>query len=207
MSRAPTDPRAAEQRPAGLGLRPEDHRDHAAVRDIVERAFVDEPSVADLVGVLRADSAVAEGYSVVAELGGAVVGHVMLSRGWVDAPDRLVKVLVLSPLSVAPEWQGQGIGAALVRHALGLAAEAGWPAVFLEGSPLYYSKFGFRRAGRLGFTAPSPRVPAAAFQVVTLPGHESWMTGALVYPDVFWRLDSVGLRGDALTEVLAALGE
>ena len=40
--------------------------------------------------------------------------------------------------------------------------------------------------------------PAPAFQVATLPGYEqTWMTGALVYPDVWWRHDAVGLRPEA----------
>jgi putative acetyltransferase len=27
-----------------------------------------------------------------------------------------------------------------------------------------------------------------------LPVHEPWMTGTLVYSEIFWRLDAVGLR-------------
>jgi putative acetyltransferase len=33
-----------------------------------------------------------------------------------------------------------------------------------------------------------------AFQVVTLPAYEPWMTGALVYAEQFWAFDCVGLR-------------
>ena len=66
--------------------------------------------------------------------------------------------------------------------------------MFLEGHPGYYPRFGFVRAGELGFVAPSVRIPAAAFMVQTLPRYEPWMTGALVYPDSFWRVDAVGLR-------------
>jgi putative acetyltransferase len=47
---------------------------------------------------------------------------------------------------------------------------------------------------QLGFTAPSVRIPNAAFQVVTLPSYQPWMTGALVYAEQFWALDCVGLR-------------
>ena len=36
--------------------------------------------------------------------------------------------------------------------------------------------------------------PGAGLPVVTLPSYRPWMTGALVYPDVFWALDAVGLR-------------
>lgn len=123
-----------------------------------------------------------------------LVGHVGLSRGWLDAPSRLVDVLVLSPLSVVPEWQRQGIGRALVEAATEEARRQGAPLLFLEGDPAYYSRVGFSPAVPLGLTAPSVRIPEAAFQVVVLPSYEPWMTGALVYSDVFWSHDCVGLR-------------
>ena len=31
-----------------------------------------------------------------------------------------------------------------------------------------------------------------------LPAWQEWMTGALVYPEAFWAMDSVGLRGERL---------
>jgi putative acetyltransferase len=112
----------------------------------------------------------------------------------VDAPDRLVDVLSLSPLAVLPRYQGDGIGGRLVNEALQAARHARWPLVFLEGSPAYYSRFGFEAAHRRGFARPSPRIPEEAFQVAVLPDWESWMTGNFVYTDTFWRLDCVGLR-------------
>jgi putative acetyltransferase len=167
--------------------------DTAAVRAVTARAFVTHPSVADLVDALAAGPA---RVALVAEAdGGDVVGHTMLSRGWIDAPERLVEILVLSPLSVDPPVQRQGIGGALMRAALAEAEELGASAVFLEGSPDYYSRFGFEPAGRKGFGRPSERIPERAFQVVVLPAWEPWMTGALVYPEAFWAMDAVGLRG------------
>ena len=66
--------------------------------------------------------------------------------------------------------------------------------MFLEGDPRYYSRLGFVPAGPLGFTAPSPRIPGPAFQVWPTPAYRGGLSGALVYPDVFWRHDAVGLR-------------
>ena len=86
------------------------------------------------------------------------------------------------------------MGRALFAAALDAAAADGWPAVFLEGDPAYYSRLGFERASARGFASPSPRIPDAAFQVVTPASHQSWMAGALVYPDRFWAFDCVGLR-------------
>jgi putative acetyltransferase len=165
------------------------------VHALLVAAFADEPEVAGLEAALQArpDSA-----GFVAEAEGEIVGHVRLTRGWVDAPEALVSVLVLSPLSVRPDQQGRGLGRELVAHALDEAERRGEPAVFLEGDPGYYSLLGWRPAGEIGVTSPSERIPAPACQVVTLSAFEPWMRGRLVYADTFWAHDCVGLRGEAL---------
>ncbi len=93
-----------------------------------------------------------------------------------------------------PGRQGQGIGTRLVRQLLATAALGREPAIFLEGSPRYYQRFGFEVAGPAGFRRPSLRIPGPAFQVRTFANYEPWMTGTLVYPEPFWVLDCVGLR-------------
>jgi putative acetyltransferase len=183
-----------------MKLREERPSDTEAVRRVQMRAFGDHGTadhgtvVADLVETLRGGIAAGEGFALVAEVDGRVVGQVMFTRSLLDAPQRLVEVQVLSPLGVLPERQGQGIGSALVRHGLEIAANRAVPLVFLEGDPGYYHRFGFVPGGTLGFRKPSLRIPDAAFQVATLRAYESWMTGTLVYSEPFWSHDSVGLR-------------
>ncbi len=185
---------------AGVQIRPELPSDREAVRRVAAAAFADEgPTITALLDALDATGRVVLG--LVAELDGSVVGHVQLSRSWLDARERLVDVLVLSPLSVGPGHQGRGIGSALVAAAIAAAGGTGAPALFLEGSPAYYGARGFRRAVELGFERPSVRIPQAAFQVAVLPAHEEWMTGRLVYCDAFWELDCVGLRDPLLAEL------
>jgi len=169
--------------------------DRHAITDLTRRAFGAEGArVADLVVALQGSDAFALGLSFLAEREGVPVGHVLLTRSWVDAPERLVDVLVLSPLSVSPEHQRTGVGRALVAHAVEAASGTGSPAVFLEGDPAYYGRLGFVSASTHGFTRPSTRIPDAACQVMLLPAYGPWMTGALVYCDRFWALDCVGLR-------------
>jgi putative acetyltransferase len=173
--------------------------DEAAVGQVVTEAFGhDGERVAALAGALRRTHGRAE---LVAEDDGAVVGHVMLSRSWVDARRALVEVLVLSPLSVAPARQGGGVGTALVEAAVAEARRLAAPALFLEGSPVYYSSRGFEAATPRGFTRPSVRIPEPAFQVAVLDAHEEWMTGALVYCEPFWSHDCVGLRDPDLERI------
>ncbi len=142
--------------------------------------------------------------SLVAEAGGVVVGHVQLSRSWLDAREALVDVLVLSPLSVEPGHQRQGIGTLLVRAAVDAATEVGSPAVFLEGSPDYYGTRGFERASARGFTRPSARIPDPAFQVAVLDAHEEWMTGRA---GLLRGVLGAGLRGAARPAAGRARGE
>ena len=177
----------------GMQIRDQLPEDAPAVRRALTDAFADDGTVADLAEALlaRPDR---PGPALVAEIDGAITGHVQLSRSWVDAAPALVEVLVLSPLGVTPAQQHRGLGRALCAAAVEQARALGAPAVFLEGDPAYYSRLGWQRASAHGFTAPSVRIPDVAFQVTLLSGHEPWMTGALVYNDTFWRFDCVGLR-------------
>lgn len=179
-------------------IREEQPSDHSIVEEVQRVAFGSQgDAVALLVRELRASLAAEAGLSLVAVADDdSVIGHVMFTRNLLDAPRRLVDVQVLSPVGVLPTWQGQGIGAALVRHGLEVLAEAKVPMVFLEGSPDYYSRFGFESGEVHGFRRPSLRIPPAGFQVRLLPAYEPWMTGTLVYRQEFWQHDLVGLRDD-----------
>jgi putative acetyltransferase len=179
-------------------VRPESAEDHEDVREVHAQAFGDSQRVPALVDALRAATASLPPSSLVATVGGRVVGHVMLSACRLDALRRLVDVLSLSPLGVLPRFQRQGIGTRLVAHALAAADSRGVPLVFLESSPRYYRRRGFADATEAGFRPPTQRYPPGAFQVAKLSSYEDWMTGTFVYSDVFWALDCVGLRGEDL---------
>jgi putative acetyltransferase len=131
-----------------MPIRIEEERDHDAVGTVHRSAFGGEHggTVAGLVDALRPAS-----LSLVSEEAGAVAGHIMFSRGLLDAPRRLVTVQTLSPLGVAPRWQGRGIGSALVRDGLRRLDERGVPLVFVEGDPAFYSRLGFGPGKGLGF--------------------------------------------------------
>jgi putative acetyltransferase len=178
-----------------VNLRLERREDQHLVRRLHETAFGERGRVvADLVDDLRRSLTTADGLSLVADEAGDVVGHVMFTRSWLDAPDRLVDVQVLSPLAVHPRHQRNGIGSALVRAGLQTMIDRAVPVVFLEGDPAYYRRFGFRPGAEQGFRKPSLRIPDAAFQAIALPAYEPSLTGTLVYAETFWRHDVVGLR-------------
>lgn len=53
--------------------------------------------------------------------------------------------LLLGPIAVLPELQGQGYGINLMKHGLGKAKELGHSRVILVGDEPYYKKIGFSR--------------------------------------------------------------
>jgi putative acetyltransferase len=122
-----------------IAVREERPEDRAAVRRVEEAAF-GRPDEADIVDALRGDAAWA--LSLVAVVGGEVVGHLLLCRG-----DR---AMTLGPLAVLPERQRSGVGAALMRAGLARVREP----VVLLGHPAYYARFGFRPAAPDGITNP-----------------------------------------------------
>ena len=124
-----------QKTPAAVHIRPERPADAPAIAALLAQAFggADE---AGLVTALRHDGDLA--LSLVAEAGGAALGHVALSPLTAPAP-----AFALAPLAVHPALQGRGLGAALVRAAL---TAAGDHAVVVLGDPAYYARFGFAPA-------------------------------------------------------------
>ena len=65
------------------------------------------------------------------------------------------RALLLGPIAVHPTAQGEGLGALLMQHSLGLARELGWSRVLLVGDAPYYSRFGFTRLDHIEMPPPT----------------------------------------------------
>lgn len=88
---------------------------------------------------LREGRLPAEGLALTAERDGVVVATVRLWH--VEAGGQAA--LLLGPLAVSPELQGEGLGRAMMREAIWRAACRGHGAVLLVGDAAYYERFGF----------------------------------------------------------------
>lgn len=189
-----------------MEIRPERKTDGSFIAGLHLAAFGDHATnVVALVDDLRLETNEHDRLSLVAVDEGQPIGHVLFTPGLLDTPVRLVSVQVLSPVAVHPRNQRRGVGSALIHAGIRILDERGVPAVFLEGPPDYYRRFGFEPAVPLAFRKPSLRIPDAAFQVRRLAAYEPWMIGTLVYSGPFWRNDCVGLR-DAPASTTARLG-
>ncbi|MEI7056552.1 N-acetyltransferase [Nocardioides sp. CCNWLW239] len=141
------------------------------------------PGEATLVGWLRDDAGWIPELSLVAEMDGEIVGHVVATRG--DLAGR--PALGLGPVSVSPSKQRAGVGSALMHAVLGAADAMDEPVVVLLGSPDYYSRFGFVPASSLGIEAPDPAW-GDYFQARPLAAYEESVRGRFTYAAPFDRL-------------------
>jgi putative acetyltransferase len=170
-----------------FSIRAEVDDDRDGIRGVVAAAFSPDFEVAGLVDALRGSPAFIPGLSLVATVDGVVVGHVLLTAAeLVDEHSVQHRVLVLSPLSVLPQQQRRGIGAALVREALACADAEGEKMVVLQGSPRYYPRFGFRDSRTLGISIALPDwAPPEAGMACPLSAYRPSTRGRLIESQPF----------------------
>lgn len=123
------------------------------------------------------------GFSIVAELDGRVVGHVISTRGRVGDAG----LLGLGPLAVTPRLQGKGIGTALMKETVVRANAAGEAGIVLLGSREYYRRFGFVPAAGLGVLPPDESW-GQYFQLLPLARWGGGVQGTFRYAEPFMRL-------------------
>jgi len=175
-----------------FGIRTQREDEWADVLAVIDRAFVPDVKAGQLAGWVHGSAGWIAELSLVAVHDDRVVGHVLFGQLPLRTSAGEVDVLCLSPLSVDPAFQRQGMARALVEHGLRVAATRAEPLVVLEGSPRIYHKLGFGQASAYGIERPSQLIPEAAFQLVTLPAYRPGLRGQVEYPEYFYEIGAVG---------------
>lgn len=180
-----------------ITIRAERRGDDGAIDAVTREAFAgaehSDGTEQDIVVVLR-DTGVLT-VSLIAESGGEVIGHVAASPVRLE-PSAVGEWCGIGPLSVRPDKQKQGIGAALMEAVLERLGELGAAGVVLLGDPEYYRRFGFVQAAPLRFTD----APAEFFQAKFLgtrggDGPE-FPASDVIYDDAFGAGDADGNTGE-----------
>jgi len=164
-----------------IHIRGERKEDFEGVRRVNEAAF-GQPAEADLVDALRSGGAVT--VSLVAEVKGQIVGHILFSPVTVQGADDL-KAVGLGPMAVLPEHQRRGIGSLLIRKGLEYCRKAGIQAVVVLGHPDYYPRFGFRRASSWGLRCEFDAPDEAFMALELIPNVLSGRSGVVNYHAAF----------------------
>lgn len=160
-------------------IRNEVESDVEVISDVTKAAFENHPYSQQteqfIVNALRAANALT--ISLVAEVGGKVVGHIAFSP--VTISDGSNDWYGIGPLSVLPEYQKQGVGKSLVHEGIDSLKALGAKGCVLVGDPNYYERFGFRSISELIHDG----VPQKNF--LALPFDENKAQGVVVFHQGF----------------------
>ena len=146
--------------PGKIEIRDEHADDATAIRDLHRQAFGQDQE-GNLVEALRSNGAVS--LSLVATLGGHVVGHILYSPLSVSE----VQGVALGPMAVLPEHHHRGIGSELVEAGNRRLKEARCPFIIVVGHADFYRRFGFEPASTRGITCEW-ELPDEVFMVLAL---------------------------------------
>jgi len=119
----------------------------------VERAAFGSEEEAELVRNLLDDPSAEPRLSLLAVEEQQVVGHILFTRAYLN-PEIDLRVSILAPLAVIPDYQKQGVGGSLIKEGLAILEKEGVDLVFVLGHPSYYPLHGFRPADPVGFEPP-----------------------------------------------------
>jgi putative acetyltransferase len=162
-------------------IRPETAADAAAIAEENRLAFGREAEARLVDGLRRGGYA---RLSLVAEVGGEVVAHILFSRLPIVTTDgSVVEAVALAPMAVRPADQRNGIGTRLVEEGLRRCRDQGDEIVVVLGHPSFYSRLGFSAA--LAEPLAGPFKGPAWMATELVPGALDGVAGWIEYPEPF----------------------
>lgn len=163
-------------------IRPENQNDFDTIYQLVKTAFEtahrSDGHEQDFVNSLRGCGNYIPELSLVAERDGQIIGHIMLSKTYIQTDSGRAETLLLAPVAVAIEHRNKKIGAELILTAMQKAKDMGFTSVFLAGNPAYYTRFGFVPTFRYGITCNVDVPPELLDHIMVCPLTPDAMTGA-----------------------------
>lgn len=167
-----------------MTIRTERPTDCDAVYRVIQKAFEtaerSDGNEQDLVNALRKSRAFIPELSLVAEMDGKIVGHILFTELQIGAHT----ALALAPLSVLPQYQRQGIGTALVLEGHKIAKALGYCYCVVLGSENYYPRMGYLPAETFGIK-PCFSVSSNNFMAYKLCENAPIISGVVKYAEEF----------------------
>ena len=156
--------------------KPEDYRE---VENLVRESFwnVYRPGCSEhyVLHELRSDPAFVKELDFVMEQDGELIGQNVFMRTVIEADDgRVIDVLTMGPIGIAPKLQRHGYGKKLLDYCLEKAGAMGFGAVLFEGNIGFY--------GHCGFTLPEGADDSFFLCKELIPGYLDGITGVYQTP-------------------------
>ncbi len=134
-------------------IRQERPEDYGEIYALVKAAFATSTNEGewDYLNGVRKKAAFIPELSLVAENDdGMLVGQIVLYKTDITASEHVYTELLLSPISVHPDFFRRGIARAMMQEAFRIARGLEFKVVFLCGDPSFYRRFGFRPSHEFG---------------------------------------------------------
>ena len=158
-----------------LNIRNERESDYKIVEDITRKAFynVYVPGCMEhyLVHIMRGHEDFIPELDFVIEVDGQIVGNIMYTKSKLtDEGGTEKEIVTFGPVSILPKYQRKGYGKMLIEHSLKRAAELGYEAVVIMGSPANYVGSGFQCCRKYNICVEKEKYPAAMLVKELKPG-------------------------------------
>lgn len=158
-----------------LNIRNERESDYKNVEDITRKAFynVYVPGCMEhyLVHIMRGHEDFIPELDFVIEVDGQTVGNIMYTKSKLtDEGGTEKEIVTFGPVSILPKYQRKGYGKMLIEHSLKRAAELGYEAVVIMGSPANYVGSGFQCCRKYNICVEKGKYPAAMLVKELKPG-------------------------------------
>lgn len=186
-------------------IRIETPADYATTENLTREAFwnVYRPGCTEhyVLHCLRGKKGFIPELSLVMELDGRLIGHILYFRSEIHADDGgHIPVMTFGPISIAPEYKRQGYGTVLLRESMRRATLLGAGALAIEGNIGFYGKSGFEVASARGIHyAAEPRDAEVPYFLICelKPGFLAGVTGAYQDPEDYFVSEAEAERFDA----------
>lgn len=181
-----------------ITIRLEQPEDYRETENLVREAFwnVYRPGCSEhyVLHVLREDPAFIRALDFVMEQDGKLIGQNMFMKAVIEADDgRLIPILTMGPIGIAPERKRMGCGKMLLDYTLRKAAALGFGAVLFEGNIAFYGNSGFDYAHNFGIRyhdLPEGADDSFFLCKELIPGYLDGITGVYQTPQGYYVSDS-----------------
>lgn len=130
-------------------IRPEEHSDYFENENVTREAFwnlfIPGCNEHVLVHKLREHPDYLPDLSFVAMYDKKIIGNIFYAKSHViNAQNVKLDTLTFGPVSVLPQYQRKGVGAALIQHTVEIAKSRNYAGIIIYGHPYNYCKHGFK---------------------------------------------------------------
>lgn len=171
-----------------LTFREEKPDDVPAVQKLLRETFwnqyqpgADEHATA---AKLRASPDLLGDLTLVGEIDGRIVAHLMGTRAAVDGHESC-RIAAFGPICVDPTFQGRGFGSQIIEEAMSRARSKGFRAIAILGHHCYYQRFGLKSSKAFGITDPDGNFPKGQMVAELQPESLQGVSGILRFSDDF----------------------